>query len=168
MHPHRSKAKYLRFGRARRIDCHPWTLCRLSQVNRVLFVMEGTLKADTMLSAGEAVFSVPRVTLWDPAEASYLVRLVRELDPEHSKPFIVIPDADWFSNPLVDREALFLRSAMRRAGADAYVAAPPTGLLRIPCTCKPVGRAIDTAGVICGSCAGYLKGVDDFRGAAID
>jgi hypothetical protein len=36
-----------------------------------------------------------------------------------------VPDADWFTNTHVDQQALFVRTLLRRAGVEAYIAAPP-------------------------------------------
>ena len=153
-------AKYLLFGDNKRIDCHPWVPPMIKKAPRVLFVMEGTLKNDACVSIGEAVLSVPSVTLWEPREVAYAVRWIREVDPD--KTFIIIPDADWFSNPLVERQALLLRSCIRRAGAArAFIAAPPVWEEMHECKCNPCKWM---ASGVCLTCGGYLKGVDDWRG----
>ena len=43
------------------------------------------------------------------------------------KTVFVIPDGDWYTNPLVDTQALLLRSRLRGYGYGiaAHVAAPP-------------------------------------------
>jgi hypothetical protein len=47
---------------ARRLDVHPQSLPLFDSAERVFFVIEGAIKADAVLSRGEAVFSVPSVT----------------------------------------------------------------------------------------------------------
>jgi hypothetical protein len=140
VHPHApSTAKYVllgKDGRNSRIDLHPMALDLLLSADRVFFALEGTLKNDAILSAGEAVFSVPSVTLWDKSELQRFAR-------EHlvGKQVIVVPDADWFTNPQVDRQALYVRQAIRAAYVEAHIAAPPTDRLHLG-----------------------VKGVDDFLG----
>lgn len=119
-----SEAKYVLLGddgANSRIDLHPWALEMLPHAERVFFVLEGTLKNDAVLSAGEAVFSVPSVTLWDSRELSRFAETFLV-----GKTVIVVPDADWFLNPAVDRQALYVRETLRSvAGLQAHIAAPP-------------------------------------------
>jgi hypothetical protein len=131
-----ASAKYILLGENKRIDVHPWSVRLLPRARRVFFVMEGTLKNDAVLSTGEAVFSVPSVTLWDPRELRLFVKRYLQ-----DKTVFIVPDADWFTNVAVDRQALLVRSCIRRQGVDAYVAAPPIAGL-----------------------ADGIKGVDDFLG----
>jgi hypothetical protein len=105
---------------ARRIDVHPWAVNRFDNAERVMFALEGCIKADALVSAGEAVFSVPSVTLWDADELDgfafrYLV----------GKTVFIVPDADWHTNWMVDRQALLCRTRLRRLGIDTHIAAPP-------------------------------------------
>jgi hypothetical protein len=83
-------------------------------------VIEGCIKADAVLSAGEAVFSVPSVSLWDADElpafcSQYL----------SGKLVYIVPDMDWVDNDQVIQQALFCRTSLRRIGVAAHVAAPP-------------------------------------------
>jgi hypothetical protein len=162
VHPHRTKAKYLNFGDTKgdnqRIDVHPWALGRIRRASRVFFALEGCPKNDAIVSAGEAVFSVPSVTLWNPRE-------LRRFAREHlqKKLVIITPDADWHFNPQVDRQALLVRSCLRSEGVQAETAAPPVEADLPECECKPVGRI--TTGTTCAHCGGYLKGIDDWLGA---
>jgi hypothetical protein len=104
---------------AKRIDVHPQAWPRFVNASRVFFVIEGCIKADAVLSAGEAVFSVPSVTLWLAPELSAFTRNLR------GKVVYIVPDADWAKNGAVITQAMFCRSFLRRAGVDAHVAAPP-------------------------------------------
>jgi hypothetical protein len=91
---------------------------------RVFFVIEGCIKADAVLSAGEAVFSVPSVTLWPPGELRQYAGFLRK------KAIYIVPDADWRTNPMVMLQALLCRSFLRKLGLDAHVAAPPADAYR--------------------------------------
>jgi hypothetical protein len=165
-HFHRKKGKYVLFskrhrwdreGRSKRIDLHPRALAKLARAERVFFAIEGTLKNDALLSAGEAVFSVPSVTVWDPDQ---LTRFAREFLV--GRTVFIVPDADWFHNQLVDSQAFLIRTCLRDVpGVSAHVAAPPAG--HTECKCKPVGQVSN--GESCDHCGGFLKGIDDFLGA---
>lgn len=121
VHPHAPhEAKYVLLGEGRRIDLHPWALDRLRDAVVVFFVLEGCPKNDAVLSAGGPVFSVPSVTCWDRRELIIFAR--RHLD---GKTVFIVPDADWVTNGMVIRQALKVRTLLRRRGVDAYCAAPP-------------------------------------------
>jgi hypothetical protein len=109
--------------RAKRIDVHPLAVPRLDSpdTSRVSFGLEGCLKADALLVKGEAVFSVPSVTLWHAPELdAFAERYLR------GKLVLIVPDADWRENDLVITQAMMARQHLRRRhGIDAYVAAPP-------------------------------------------
>jgi hypothetical protein len=120
-------AKYVLLGRrgtTGRIDLHPMALDLLPDADRVFFVLEGALKNDAVLSAGEAVFSVPSITLWNPKELQWFAETFLL-----GKVVYVVPDADWVKNPAVDRQALYVRETIRSAGLRAHIAAPPTDRL---------------------------------------
>jgi len=132
-------AKYVLLGDSganRRIDLHPRAARLVPNADRVFFVLEGTLKNDAVVSAGEAVFSVPSVTLWDSSELRLFAQAYLQ-----GKTVFVIPDADWFTNREVDKQALFVRTLLRWEGINAYIAAPPVSGL-----------------------SDGVKGVDDFLG----
>ena len=162
-----AKAKYVLLGpdkrmhKCKRIDLHPLAAQRIATARRILFVLEGTPKNDAVVSAGEAVFSVPSVTLWDPQELRRWISFIERRNP--SATIFVVPDADWIDNLDVDRQALLVRSCIRRAGMPAYIAAPPVQVGLSQCKCEPVGRTSN--GRMCEDCGGYFKGVDDFLGA---
>jgi hypothetical protein len=110
---------------AKRLDMHPHGWIRLRKAPRVMFGIEGCIKADAMSSQDEAVFSVPAVTHWRapelPAFAKrYLV----------GKVVYIIPDADLHNREApghtnVITQALLCRSELRSLGLEAHVAAPP-------------------------------------------
>jgi hypothetical protein len=108
---------------AKRIDVHPLALPLLETAKRVFFVIEGCIKADAVLSAGEAVFSVPSVTLWNAPELRQFVAAYL-----HGKTIIIVPDSDWHENGAVLTQAMLARSFLRRMGVRAIVAAPPPDL----------------------------------------
>lgn len=115
--PHR--AKYILLGKAKRIDIHPWAEALLPQASVVYFVMEGTPKTDAVFSAGGVSFGIPSVTMWDRSE---VIEFAKRLQ---GKTVLLVPDADWHRNRQVERQALKLRTLLRKCGLDAYVAAPP-------------------------------------------
>jgi hypothetical protein len=133
-------AKYVLLGDGARIDLHPLALERLAATDVVFFALEGTPKTDAILSAGACAFGVPSVTCWKSRE---LIEFAIEY--LHGKTVLVVPDADWATNPQVEWQALKIRTLLRRRTVDAYVAAPPT-----EADCDP---------------GDYHKGIDDFRGA---
>ncbi len=141
VHFHLGQAKYTLLGKGicKRIDVHPWGVRRIADAERVFFVLEGTLKNDAVLSAGEAVFSVPSVTVWDQDE---LARFAREFLP--GKCVFIVPDADWSRIPQVKRQALLVRSVLRGAGVHSQIAAPPHDLWLAE---------------------NHLKGIDDYLGS---
>jgi hypothetical protein len=119
-HVHSSKRKDESANYAKRIDIHPLALEKFEQAGWVFFVIEGCIKADAVLSTGEAVFSVPSVTLWDAPELpQFIEKYLR------GKKVVIVPDADWFKNPVVKTQAMLCRSFLRRHGLEALVAAPP-------------------------------------------
>ncbi len=155
VHKHEpDKAKYAMFGTRKgdnpdpasssRIDLHPWAGQLLPNASVVFFAIEGTPKTDAILSAGGISFGVPSVTCWDAKELTSFAK--RHLQ---GKVVLVVPDADWFTNPDVERQAYKIRSLLRRLdiGIDSHVCAPPT---------EEDTKRDGTR---------YCKGVDDFLGA---
>jgi len=122
---------------ADRLDIHPLALERLIVAERVYFVIEGTPKADAILSqiidarAPASVFDVPSVTLWDAPELNSVAQLLHASTwylrwaRRKEKQVVVVCDADWFKNDAVVRQALFCREFLRKRGVTACVAAPP-------------------------------------------
>jgi hypothetical protein len=129
---------------ARRLDMHPMAREKFKGARRVFFVIEGCLKADAVLSQGEAVFSVPAVTHWAAPEVERFIHHYLR-----GKQVIIVPDADWYHNGKVFEQAMLCRTFLRRHGIDAHVAAPPL---------DQDGNPIEHNGQ-------KLKGVDDFLGA---
>ncbi len=122
IHEHVRSVKDRETSLAKRIDMHQLAFPLFADAKRVFFVIEGCPKADAVLSAGGAVFSVPSVTLWDAVElpafaAHYLV----------GRTVVIVPDMDWIDNPLVITQARLCQTRLRRLGIIASVAAPPVG-----------------------------------------
>jgi len=135
---------------------------RIVRADRVFFVIEGSLKTDAILSAGQAAFGVPSVTLWDAPELLDFVAAMGLRD----KQVVIVPDADWVKNPMVIAQAMLCRERLRDHIHDVVVAAPPwadavanDGGERRECKCA--GASVDSYGY-CSNCGGFLKGVDDF------
>ena len=164
---------------ADRIDIHPWALQRLAPAWRVYFAIEGTPKADAILSriieTGEksSVFDVPSVTLWPAPElrrfANEHLRYVRDEagSADSRKLVVIVADADWHHNPRVVRHALLCREFLReKCGVQACVAAPP-GPAKAGergCECSAARARVGDRDA-CAECGRYFKGVDDFLAA---
>ncbi|MDP9222739.1 MAG: hypothetical protein M3P18_02590, partial [Actinomycetota bacterium] len=152
-HQHVRLAASTEHALAARVDVHPLAVERLDEAKRgrgrTFFVLEGCLKADSILAQGEAVASVPSVSLWADAP---------ELKPfaeTHLKDVtvFVVCDSDWEreNDDSVIRQAIQCREAIRRYARHkrVFVAAPR------PAVCKEHGP---------GTKAGGKHGVDDFLG----
>lgn len=105
---------------ARRIDIHPLAVGLLESASRVYFGIEGCLKADAILTAGGAVFSVPSVTLWDAGELDTFAGWYL-----NGKEVVIVPDADWSTKNEVLAQAMLCRSFLRNMGLSVCIAAPP-------------------------------------------
>ena len=141
LHGHTYLAEDKTNGRAKRLDMHPLAVPLFENAPRAFFSIEGCFKADSILSKGEAAFSVPSVTLWDAPELLAFAEKYLA-----GKLVIVVPDADWRDNWLVTAQAMLCRSFLRqRCGLRALVAAPPDDR--------------NEAGEL------KYKGIDDFLGA---
>ena len=122
---------------AMRIDVNPLAENLLQRSDVAFFVIEGCLKADAILTAGAAVFSVPSVTLWDADELETFAKEYLK-----GKTVVIVPDADWAKNPAVVTQALLCQSRLHQfgLGVTTYVAAPPVD----PVTEKPLaGKGVD-------------------------
>jgi hypothetical protein len=144
-HEHTRSVEDRERGMAMRIDVHPAAMVKIRKEDVVFFGIEGCLKADAILTAGGAVFSVPSVTLWQtPALPEFARRYLK------GKTVIVVPDADGVTNNKVIVQALLCKSYLERHGVHgAYVAAPPL---------SPEGKILTTPD------GSELKGVDDWLG----
>jgi hypothetical protein len=94
----------------------------------VFFGIEGCMKADAILSAGEAVFSVPAVGQWRAPELrAFAKRYLKD------KLVVIVPDADWYVKDEVIRQARECKEHLEYdLGIDALIAAPPrAGLPKI-------------------------------------
>lgn len=112
---------------AARIDVHPFAVQRILSDSVVFFVIEGCLKADSVLTAGGAVFSVPSVSLWDCDELEKFAHayLIDRRDGQ-SKVVVIVPDADWAGNPQVANEARMCEARLRQMSiSEVHIAAPP-------------------------------------------
>jgi hypothetical protein len=117
MHNKRRKKK----GLEQRLDVHPQSLRMLEEgAERAFFSIEGSIKADALLSAGEAAFAVPSITMWPALE---LERFAHEYLA--GRRVYVVPDADWEDNPMVAFQAFVCCDVLKRHGVDAKVAASP-------------------------------------------
>jgi hypothetical protein len=105
---------------ADRIDLHSRALPLFESARRVFYVIEGCVKSDSVLSAGEAVFSVPSVGMWLVPELETFIEEYL-LD----KTVIVVPDADWAEKDQVAEQAKLCREFLLRYGLAAHIAAPP-------------------------------------------
>jgi hypothetical protein len=138
LHTHRVKDRGTNY--AKRIEIHRDAVDLLPGAERVFYVIEGCLKADSIFAQGEAVVSVPSVTLWDPPELDWFARKYFT-----GKRAFIVADADWAQNPKVVGQAMLCRSFLLSLHIDAHVAAP--------------SRDTDGNGDL------RWKGVDDFWGA---
>lgn len=149
-HEHVEKGKYLLppGPHGKRWETHPrCTAAAFAKAERVILHLEGTLKIDSFVSAGEVGIDVPSVTMWDrrPEDFSrvdYLhddlydwdeaaelqaSELERFLAAHVRAPVIVVCDSDWRHNPSVRVEAFCLRDFVLSAGLQCVVAAPEEG-----------------------------------------
>lgn len=124
MHPHTYTQRVNLPSTEKRLDMHPRTRKQLGRgkPSRWFFSIEGTPKNDALVSAREAAFNVPSVTMWRAPELGdfareYLTGLV-----------YVVPDSDWASNPGVALQAFECREFLRGIVGQDFVhvvAAPP-------------------------------------------
>lgn len=139
-HPHHVKVKNRDIAMAKRLSSHPMGLARIAGADRVFMALEGCLKEAALVSAGEATFSCPSVSLWDAPELDDFAR-----DHLRGKTVFVVCDSDWNDghHEQVTRLTLLARDRLRRVlqTDDVHAAAPP--------------EADD----------GSKQGVDDFLGA---
>jgi hypothetical protein len=152
---------------ADRIDIHPLALERLPDAERVFFVIEGTPKADAILTAiletdeRACVFNVPSVTLWKNTKE------LRRFAPHlRDKQLVVVPDADWARNWQVKRQAILCRERVREivGNEGAVCIAAPSVRDQDQKGCGCDAPSVDALGT-CAICGGYFKGVDDFLAA---
>jgi Domain of unknown function (DUF3854) len=122
VHSHHRRDKDRTESREKRLDVHPRTLRMLKDDPklRVFFSIEGSIKADAILSQGEAALAVPSVAMWPAPE---LEGFVHEYLADRR--VYVVPDADWAQKSEVALQAFVCVGALRRFGADAAVASAP-------------------------------------------
>jgi hypothetical protein len=121
VHLDENRAKYVfpTGNGAKRIDMNPLAWAKFTNASRVLFMMEGCIKADCALSQGEATLGAPSVTLCNAPELERTARYLRDI------PTYLVIDADGLTNHAVMMHAMFLHSYLTKRGVRAYVAAPP-------------------------------------------
>jgi len=157
-HTYMKRVKARRIQYAARVDIHPLAVPLFDEAEVVYFVIEGCLKADSVLSnirkTGEkaAVLSVPSVSLWNTPEIH---------DREFFKKYlagrlvVIIPDGDWFvwkrneyskgNKGAVIRQSRFLQTYLATHGIESVVATTPRSIYL--------------------EFKGSIKGIDDFIGA---
>ncbi len=107
---------------SKRFDIHPAARELIQRRKELWFCLEGSLKADAVLSAGEAVFSVLGVTMWNVPKEEWTT-LSRYLTRERSMVHVV-PDSDYFTNGQVALNAWRCVSEWRTRGVEADLAVP--------------------------------------------
>jgi hypothetical protein len=143
-HQHVAYVKDPENSYAQRLDMHPDTLAVLPTARRVFWSIEGVLKNDALVTAGEAVFDVPSVGQWDAPELEPFARSYLA-----GKMVYIVPDSDWASNSEVSLQAFAARETLRRVlGRYAVDVAAPTPE---PRTCRRHDEP-----------AGAKRGIDDF------
>jgi hypothetical protein len=162
-HAHREMSKYLVAPgeHGKRWDTNP--LCTgddFANARRLFVHLEGALKCDSLVSAGEVCIDVPAVQMWDrspdeDSEADYpdvsgfwlawrpsalAYDLMQFFDGYGGAPVIVVCDSDWRHNPEVATPAFCLRDWIRDRGLQCVVAAPPEGdqILYVNARCREV------------------------------
>ncbi|MFZ2055926.1 MAG: hypothetical protein WAV54_00765 [Acidimicrobiales bacterium] len=121
LHPHTSRVKDKSLNLARRLDVHPLAMDKIRSAEVVFFVIEGCLKADSILAKDAAVFSVPSVSLWDCQELESFAKAYLK-----DKEVVIVPDADWIDNREVISQARLCHATLDRYGvARVHIAAPP-------------------------------------------
>jgi hypothetical protein len=175
-HAHLEWAKYLYVpgeGKAQRLNTHPWMLEKQFAAPEGLFtfVIEGTLKLDSVVSAEWPGIESGSVTLWDAyAEEDeaeweqgdlgemYLTggtfgySELEEFAGEHltRTPTAVICDSDWAENPLVRKQVDKAVQQLANVGVPAVGCAPPPG------------RSLGWEHPVTGRLMQVKQGVDDY------
>jgi hypothetical protein len=102
---------------AKRLSWHPYHRASRWLRKRVLFALEGCLKEAALVSADEATFSCPSVSLWNAPELEPFARshLV-------GKQVFVVCDSDWNDgdHEQVVRQTLMARDTLRRHVGDVH------------------------------------------------
>lgn len=121
-HAHPVRVKNPDIAMAKRLSRHPYRCEERWQRDRVFFALEGCLKEAALVSAGEATFSCPSVSLCNAPELDTFAR-----EYLHGKTVYVVCDSDWNDgeHEQVTRLTLLACDRLRRLGVDAHAAAPP-------------------------------------------
>jgi hypothetical protein len=147
-HAHLDWAKYVYVkgrGKAQRLGTHPWVRARefAAPEGLFVFVIEGTLKLDAVVSAGWPGIEAGSVTLWDAVvhdevnagnedPADPRARFARELEDFarlhlEGVPTAVVCDSDWAENWMVRAQVDAAVSILSDCGVPAVGCAPPPG-----------------------------------------
>ena len=137
-HEHTERKKDKGLNLARRLDIHPDAMDKIRRAEVVFLSIEGCMKADAILAKDAAVFSVPSVSLWDCPELETFARTYL-----NGKEIVIVPDADWATNPEVVSQARLCHATLNRYD-----------VARVHIAAAPVVNGSPTRG----------KGVDDFLG----
>jgi len=122
LHDHVRRGKNRERSLEKRLDVHPrsWRMMQDDPDRRVFFSIEGTIKADAILSKDEATIAVPSVAMWTAEELEGFTK-----ETLAGRRVYVVPDADWLWKPEVALQAFTCADALNRFGAKAVVAAAP-------------------------------------------
>ena len=126
-HGHAHEAKYVfpsGSKNAKRLDMHPGARPLLEQAKKdggvVFYALEGCLKADSLLTKGQPVISVPSVSLWHPTELATFA----ERHLLGGVTVVVLTDSDWRTNPNVMGYGMLATSYLTDLGVRAVFGAP--------------------------------------------
>jgi Domain of unknown function (DUF3854) len=117
------------------IDAHPLTRAPgFADRDELYFCLEGSLKADAVLSAGQAAISSSSVTTWQGKSLRELVPMLKD----DFRRVYVVADSDFYQsekfggyfNPNVVFQARAAGQYLRNRGLDVKVAIPWTGIDR--------------------------------------
>ncbi len=108
---------------AKRFDIHP--LCSLDVPGPIYVALEGCLKADAILSAGNAVISVPSVTCWRGTDLDEVAQLLLNREKELGEVTFVVTDSDWYAKWQVMLQAKKICAFLTQRGVTALPVAPP-------------------------------------------
>lgn len=120
------------------IDIHPLAAARFADADELYFCLEGSLKADAVLSAGGTCFSSSSVTMWESADLRRLLNLLRDVSIVY-----VVPDSDYYASPKYGGSFNPMVVWQTRAAAQWLGSFGVRTAIRVPW----LGRTIDKVGV---------------------
>lgn len=118
----------------KRVDVHPLATLELQSGKPIYLCLEGSLKADAVLSAGGVAISVTSVTTWQGKDLERLLPLLR--DAPH---VYVVPDSDFFLadqrtrfrdwfNPMVRYQTRLCAQWLQERGVHSEIRIPWLGV----------------------------------------